>query len=138
MVFLAGITRFEDRGRLPLGSNFNVTSFSARILSQAAYNPKARVFSALHFCAKKPQHHVETYHEQGCGTVTLLWKRDGAPAGIFGAGTGARLGPLTSCIGAWGCHLNRRWSRTASLGGRPRCWSRTAAAWRARARACRS
>ncbi|CAK0782676.1 hypothetical protein CVIRNUC_005871 [Coccomyxa viridis] len=36
-----GITRFEDRGRMPLGSIFNVTSFSARILSQAMYNPKA-------------------------------------------------------------------------------------------------
>ena len=35
-----GITRFEDRGRMPLGSIFNVTSFSARILSQAMYNPK--------------------------------------------------------------------------------------------------
>ena len=35
-----GITRFEDRGRMPLGSVFNVTSFSARILSQAMYNPK--------------------------------------------------------------------------------------------------
>ncbi|EIE20310.1 hypothetical protein COCSUDRAFT_67575 [Coccomyxa subellipsoidea C-169] len=36
-----GITRFEDRGRMPLGSVFNITSFSARILSQAIYNPKA-------------------------------------------------------------------------------------------------
>lgn len=35
-----GITRFEDRGRMPLGSVFNITSFSARILSQAIYNPK--------------------------------------------------------------------------------------------------
>ncbi|KAK9903985.1 hypothetical protein WJX75_001909 [Coccomyxa subellipsoidea] len=36
-----GITRFEDRGRMPLGSVFNITSFSARILSQAIYNPRA-------------------------------------------------------------------------------------------------
>ncbi len=39
-VAFQGITRFEDRGRMPLGSVFNVTSFSARILSQAMYNPK--------------------------------------------------------------------------------------------------
>ena len=42
-VAFQGITRFEDRGRMPLGSIFNVTSFSARILSQAMYNPKVRV-----------------------------------------------------------------------------------------------
>lgn len=41
-VAFQGITRFEDRGRMPLGSVFNITSFSARILSQAVYNPKAR------------------------------------------------------------------------------------------------
>jgi hypothetical protein len=41
-VAFQGITRFEDRSRLPLGSNFNVTSFSARILSQAVYNPRVR------------------------------------------------------------------------------------------------
>lgn len=40
-VAFQGITRFEDRGRMPMGSVFNVTSFSARILSQAIYNPKA-------------------------------------------------------------------------------------------------
>ncbi|CAL8470852.1 g10394 [Coccomyxa elongata] len=40
-VAFQGITRFEDRGRMPLGSVFNITSFSARILSQAIYNPKA-------------------------------------------------------------------------------------------------
>ena len=39
-VAFQGITRFEDRSRLPLGSNFNVTSFSARILSQSLYNPR--------------------------------------------------------------------------------------------------
>ena len=41
-VAFQGITRFEDRSRLPLGSNFNVTSFSARILSQSVYNPRVR------------------------------------------------------------------------------------------------
>ena len=30
---------------MPLGSVFNVTSFSARILSQAMYNPKVRCLS---------------------------------------------------------------------------------------------
>lgn len=42
-----GITRFEDRGRMPLGSVFNITSFSARILSQAIYNPRVRPAEAF-------------------------------------------------------------------------------------------
>jgi hypothetical protein len=39
-VAFQGITRFEDRGRMPLGTVFNATSFSARILSQAVYSPQ--------------------------------------------------------------------------------------------------
>jgi hypothetical protein len=46
-VAFQGITRFEDRGRMPLGSIFNVTSFSARILSQAMYNPKVTPFRCM-------------------------------------------------------------------------------------------
>lgn len=34
-----GVTRFEDRNRLPLGTTVNFTAYSARMLTQAAYNP---------------------------------------------------------------------------------------------------
>ena len=57
-VAFQGITRFEDRGRLPLGSNFNVTSFSARILSQAAYNPKAWLLHIFAVCSGVQRHRM--------------------------------------------------------------------------------
>eukprot|EP00891_Asterochloris_glomerata_P004631 jgi/Astpho2/4631/Aster-x0209 len=34
-----GLTRFEDRSRLPLGISVNMTAYSARLLTQVAYNP---------------------------------------------------------------------------------------------------
>lgn len=41
-VAFEGVTRFEDRNRLPLGISFNSTSLSASLLIQAAYDPLAR------------------------------------------------------------------------------------------------
>ena len=76
-VAFQGITRFEDRGRLPLGSNFNVTSFSARILSQAAYNPKAGVLRPLHpFCLHVTTgcHPVQDKATR-CRAITVLLRR---------------------------------------------------------------
>ena len=40
-VAFEGVTRFEDRQRLPLGISFNSTSLSASLLIQAAYDPLA-------------------------------------------------------------------------------------------------
>lgn len=37
-----GLTRFEDRERLPLGTNFNITAYGASLLLQAAVDPKVR------------------------------------------------------------------------------------------------
>ena len=42
-VAFEGVTRFEDRQRLPLGISFNSTSLSASLLIQAAYDPLARL-----------------------------------------------------------------------------------------------
>lgn len=36
---MEGLTRFEDRQRLPLGISVNFTSFAAKLLTQAAYSP---------------------------------------------------------------------------------------------------
>jgi len=41
-VAFEGVTRFEDRARLPLGISFNSTSLSASLLIQAAYDPLVR------------------------------------------------------------------------------------------------
>ena len=41
-VAFEGVTRFEDRNRLPLGISFNSTSLSASLLIQAAYDPLVR------------------------------------------------------------------------------------------------
>ncbi|KAK9800761.1 hypothetical protein WJX73_008207 [Symbiochloris irregularis] len=38
-VAFEGVTRFEDRSRLPLGTMVNFTAHAARMLTQAAYNP---------------------------------------------------------------------------------------------------
>jgi hypothetical protein len=35
-----GLTRFEDKERLPLGTNFNLTAYGANMLLQAAVSPK--------------------------------------------------------------------------------------------------
>ena len=35
-----GETRFEDRYRLPIGISVNMTSFSAKLLTSAIYNPR--------------------------------------------------------------------------------------------------
>ena len=42
-VAFEGVTRFEDRQRLPLGISFNSTSLSASLLIQAAYDPLVRL-----------------------------------------------------------------------------------------------
>ena len=44
-VAVEGVTRFEDRDRLPLGITFNIASYGAKLLWQCAYNPQ--VSSAL-------------------------------------------------------------------------------------------
>lgn len=36
-----GLTRFEDRHRLPLGISVNFTSFAAKLLTQVAFNPRS-------------------------------------------------------------------------------------------------
>ena len=36
---IAGVTRFEDRFKLPLGISVNMTSFAAKVLIQSVYNP---------------------------------------------------------------------------------------------------
>lgn len=36
-----GLTRFEDRKRLPLGISVNLATFSAKMLAQVAHNPLA-------------------------------------------------------------------------------------------------
>eukprot|EP00884_Botryococcus_braunii_P018197 jgi/Botrbrau1/5060/Bobra.37_1s0025.1 len=41
-----GLTRFEDRERLPLGTNFNMTAYGASLLLQSAVSPK--VLKAFH------------------------------------------------------------------------------------------
>eukprot|EP00877_Chromochloris_zofingiensis_P015032 jgi/Chrzof1/9783/Cz04g15180.t1 len=47
-----GTTRFEDRRRLPLGISVNFTSFSAKMLMLAAYNPVTMlVYCKLGECA---------------------------------------------------------------------------------------
>ena len=44
-----GETRFEDRYRLPVGISVNMTSFSAKLLTSAIYNPRnIMVFSQVH------------------------------------------------------------------------------------------
>ena len=44
-----GETRFEDRYRLPIGISVNMTSFSAKLLTSAIYNPRnIMVFSQVH------------------------------------------------------------------------------------------
>ena len=35
-----GMTRFEDRNRLPLSICVNLTAFSAKMLTQTAYSPQ--------------------------------------------------------------------------------------------------
>ncbi len=43
-----GETRFEDRYRLPIGISVNMTSFSAKLLTSAIYNPRnIMVFSQV-------------------------------------------------------------------------------------------
>ena len=39
-VAFEGVTRFEDRNRLPLGICVNLTAFSAKMLTQTAYSPQ--------------------------------------------------------------------------------------------------
>ncbi|KAK9843129.1 hypothetical protein WJX74_007389 [Apatococcus lobatus] len=39
-VAFEGVTRFEDRFRLPLGISFNMSAFSATIMSQVLYDPR--------------------------------------------------------------------------------------------------
>ena len=34
-----GVTRFEDRQRLPMGISVNLTAYAAKLCFQAAYNP---------------------------------------------------------------------------------------------------
>lgn len=36
---IAGVTRYEDRFKLPLGISVNMTSFAAKVLIQSAYDP---------------------------------------------------------------------------------------------------
>lgn len=40
-VAFQGVTRFEDRHRLPLGVSVNFTSHAAKLLTQVAFNPQA-------------------------------------------------------------------------------------------------
>ena len=37
-----GVTRFEDRQRLPMGICVNLTAYAAKLCFQAAYNPMVR------------------------------------------------------------------------------------------------
>ena len=38
-VAFEGVTRFEDRKRLPMGISVNFTAYAAKMCFQAAYNP---------------------------------------------------------------------------------------------------
>lgn len=37
---IAGVTRFEDRFRLPLGISINMTSYAAKLLVMTMYDPE--------------------------------------------------------------------------------------------------
>lgn len=67
-----GETRFEDRYRLPIGISVNMTSFSAKLLTSAIYNPRnIMVFSQVGVTCRLTAHLLE-----GIGVVY---------EGIFGA-----------------------------------------------------
>lgn len=46
---IAGVTRFEDRFRLPLGISVNFTSFAANLLVLTAYDPEYGIRLATGF-----------------------------------------------------------------------------------------
>ena len=57
-----GETRFEDRYRLPIGISVNMTSFSAKLLTSAIYNPRnIMVFSQVGFSGWAQCRH---YHKE--------------------------------------------------------------------------